>query len=111
MLRHSSDRVRAHAARFLNLFLTQLAPSQVDTAVSSASGAGGISGGEPSSPVADSEDELTQVREAATSAKHAVEDALGREAGAMLMRHVELSDIQAESRLSQLASALQFFIG
>lgn len=97
MLKHSTDRVRAHAARFLNLQLTQLAPNMVIMArASSAAGEG---------------DQAAQVEAAAETAKRVVEEVLGREAAAMLMRYVDLSDVQAEGRLSQLASALQFFIG
>lgn len=83
VLRHGGDRVRAHAARFLNLLLTHLAPAL--------RGEG--------------------VEEDVAASGRSVQSVLGREASAMLHRKVDLADAQAEGKLSQLANALQFFMG
>lgn len=83
VLRRGSDRVRAHAARFLNLLLTHLAPA--------------LRG--PST------------EEDIVLAAQGVIGVLGREASAMLHRRVDLADVQAEAKLAQLSNALQFFMG
>lgn len=83
VLRRGSDRVRAHAARFLNLLLTHLAPALHGPTT---------------------EEDIGQAAQGVISV-------LGREASAMLHRRVDLADVQAEAKLAQLSNALQFFMG
>ena len=83
VLRRGSDRVRAHAARFVNLLLTHLAPALHGPTT---------------------EEDIVQAAQGVISV-------LGREASAMLHRRVDLADVQAEAKLAQLSNALQFFMG
>lgn len=86
------EKVRSWAARFLNLTLTHLFPALLER---ERVVAGNI---------------IADVENCFTSARHGVEEMLGRDAAALLMRKVDLQDHQAESKLEQLGQALSFFL-
>lgn len=96
------DKVRSWGARYLNLVLTHLAPALADA---EAARGGGGSGGEGGS-----EGGQARVQVSLEAARQGVEQVLGQDAAALLMRKVNLADRAAESKLEQLGQALSFFL-
>jgi hypothetical protein len=115
LLKSSGERVRAHAARFLNLLLAQLAPELLERAEQapaqppSAEQRADGPGQGPSE-----RGRGRQVAGAVERAREALGTLLGREAQAMLSRRIALGDgsggAEADAKLTQLAGALSIFI-
>lgn len=90
------DKVKAWGARFLNLILTHLAPALLEES--------------PLVPSDGGSSSREAVQQSLEAAKKGVEEVLGRDAAALLMRKVSLQEGAAESKLEQLGQALSFFL-
>ncbi|GAB4814796.1 hypothetical protein N2152v2_001842 [Parachlorella kessleri] len=103
----AADKVRSWGARFLNLLMTHVAPSLVGAANSSE-----VSGsqGTEAAAEADGVPNGLSMQQSLEAARAGVEEVLGRDAAALLMRKVNLQEGQAEMKLEQLGQALSFFL-
>lgn len=109
------DKVRSWGARFLNLTLTHLAPALVEAAAAEGDSSGAAGSGEAAAEGSGDDDGVPEasrptVVQSLEAARQGVEEVLGADAAALLMRKVSLSEHQAESKLEQLGQALSFFL-
>ena len=106
----AADKVRSWGARFLNLLMTHVAPSLAAAAVPANSSEASGTRGTEAAAEADGVPNGLSMQQSLEAARAGVEEVLGRDAAALLMRRVNLQEGQAEMKLEQLGQALSFFL-